>query len=338
MPGPVRSGTIRDTGERGGFAVLVLTEADLQRVLPMADAIGAVEAALRERAAGTARSLLRTGIPVRGGRLVFTPGGFERLGVAGLRVYAAGYPGDTQLTAVWDAATGKLSGLILGGLLGAIRTGAIGGVAFKLLAPEAVRTVGVIGAGTQARTQLLALCAVRRPQRVRVFRRDPQRRREAAAALAAELGIPVDPAPSAEAAVRDAEVVITATPSATPVVAAAWVRRGTHVSSLGPKYRSRTELDPALVDRADLLASDFPEQYRAEPEFLLHGTPHLDRLADLAQLLTAPPLRDPAAITVFLSHGLAGTEVAVAAAALENARRLGLGTRLPMEPLPPNPG
>ena len=69
-----------------------------------------------------------------------------------------------------------------------------------------------------------------------------------------------------------------------------------------------------------------PEQYRAEPECILHGTRHLARLADLAVSLVEPPARGPTTTTLFLSHGLAGTEVAVAATALENARRLGIGT------------
>ena len=107
--------------------VRILTDADVRRVLDMRVAIDAVNDALRERAAGTARSLPRQGIEVGEGSLVLTAGGFEGLRSAGLRVYAAGYEADEQLVAVWDAASGRLQTIIVGNLLGAVRTGAIGG-------------------------------------------------------------------------------------------------------------------------------------------------------------------------------------------------------------------
>jgi ornithine cyclodeaminase/alanine dehydrogenase-like protein (mu-crystallin family) len=308
---------------------VLLTEDDLRQVLSIGDAIGAVEETLRERTAGTARVLPRQAVPVRGGSLVVTSGGVEGPGVAGVRLYAVGYAENTQLTAVWDCTTGRLAGIIMGGALGAMRTGAIGGVAFKLLAPAHVDRVGVIGAGAQARTQLLALAAVRQPSRVAVYRRDPERRRHVAQVLAAELDLPVEAAPSAEAAVREADVIITATNSGRPVIDPDWVRQGAHVSSLGPLYRDRTELDPSLVERADVLVTDFPEQYEREDQFLLQGTPHLSRLQDLAALAAAPPARPETATTLFLSHGLAGTDMAVAAVALANARRLAVGRPLP---------
>lgn len=261
-------------------------------------------------------------------RLTITPGGFPSEGVLGFRVYVQGDRQD-QLTAVWDTSDGGLRGIIVGPELGQVRTGAIGGVAMKWMAPLDPVRVGVVGAGEQSRTQLQALKAVRPTIReVRIFRRDPQRRREVAERWALETGLEVRPAESAWEAVRDAQVVVLATDSPTPVLEAAWLSPGTHVNCLGPKYRGRSEIGLDLLEGADWLACDFPEQYRREADFIAQATPQMERIRDLAELVASGPTRPPELRTVFLSHGLAGTEVAVAKRALVNAERSGVGTRI----------
>jgi ornithine cyclodeaminase/alanine dehydrogenase-like protein (mu-crystallin family) len=226
---------------------------------------------------------------------------------------------------VWDL-EGRLDVLIVGELLGAIRTGAIGGVALKHLAPRNAATIGVVGAGLQAWAQLRAAIEVRPIRLVRIYRRSPAERQRLAERWSGEFGIPVVAVDSAREAVEGADIVISATPSDTPVVEAAWLRPGAHVSSLGPKYRHRTELGLDVVAQARRIYSDFPEQYRREEGFILHGTPHLDRMQDLVAALGTE--RSDQETTLFLSHGLAGTEVAVAAALSRRARELGIGQEL----------
>ena len=302
----------------------LLTSADLERALPMADAIEAVEGALAERAARTMVSPARTVFQIPPSAVTITPGGLRDQGVVGFRAYLWGGSRD-QLTAVWNFSDGRLEGVIVGSELGEIRTGAIGGAACRRMAPAAPRRVGVIGGGRQAHAQLLALRVVRPSiSEVRVYRRDPDRRRETAARWALETGLDVQATETAEEAVRGADVVLLATNSATPVVKAEWLAPGAHVNSLGPKYSDRTEIGMDLIEGADVLACDYPEQYRREEDFLLHGTPHLARMQDLAELPATP--RMAGTRSVFLSHGLAGTEVAVAQRAFENARRDGIGT------------
>jgi len=308
---------------------LVLTDADLAQVLGMPAAIRAVRGALRERVEGSSPRLVRTAIDVGAGRLVLTPGGYGGIQSAGLRAYTAGYPFESQLTLVWDTSRGLLDGLVVGSALGRLRTGAIGGVAFQVLAPKEVAKVAVIGAGPQARAQLEALLAVREPEWVEVYRRDGDGRVRAAQELREAFRIPVTPASSPETAVRGADVVITATTSGAPVVQADWLARGAHVTCVGPKARERTELDVEVARRANLIASDTPEQCRADPEFVLAGSDELERLQDLAELMTDDEPRAHNDLTLYLSHGLAGTEVAVATAALEAARQLGVGEPLP---------
>lgn len=306
----------------------LLTEGDLSRILDFDLAIGAVEAALRERGLGTAIALPRTGMKTAGGQLVFTPGGFAGMRAMGLRVYTAGLPEDEQLVAVWDALSGQLVTVILGRLLGAVRTGAIGGVAVKLLARPDAHIIGVIGAGQQARTQLMAAVKVRQINEVRIYRRTSELRERLARLWSEELGVSVRAVADSHEAVAGADIVITATPSPEPVISADWLALGVHVNSLGPKYRGRSEIGIDLIERADLLVSDFPEQYRREEPFILQGTRHLERLEDLATLLVKGVNRARDAMTVFLSHGLAGTEVAVALAFARRAEELGVGLEM----------
>jgi ornithine cyclodeaminase/alanine dehydrogenase-like protein (mu-crystallin family) len=308
---------------------LLLTDKDLPQCLSMAEAVASIEAALDERRKRTSVSHPRTYWPVGSTGFTITPGGFETTGVLGMRVYLRGGGANDQLTAVWDAASHRLEGIIVGSDLGAIRTGAIGGVAFRRLAPASASSAAAIGGGLQTRTQLQALLSVRPSvESVALFRRDPLRREASAENLTKELGIRVTPAPSSEVAVAGADVVILATDSPTPVVQAGWLREGAHVNSLGPKYVGNSEIGLDLVNWSDEIVCDFPEEYQREKEFLLHGSPRESSIRDLAELAGDPLNRPRERKTLFLSHGLAGTEVMVAHRALENAQRLGLGTRI----------
>lgn len=297
----------------------LLTDDDLAAGVDMISVIAAIETALQAKAAGTFVAPPRLQVPFDGrGKLVFTVGGTmagDR--VAGFRAYQtfADARPDQQIVAVWDQATGQLIGVVIGELLGALRTGAIGGVAIRLLADASADTVALIGTGLRARTLLLAAAAVRSLREVRVFSRTPGRRDGFAAAMTRTLGIPVRACARAEDAVRDAPIVICATDSAEPVIRADWLVPGAHVSTLGPKFRDRHEIGLDIAERATLIATDSPAQMTAYAEpHLLDGTPHLARVADLADIAAGlrPGRQAAADLTLFCSVGLAGTEVLVA--------------------------
>lgn len=307
---------------------LMLNGRILSECLPMKDAIAAVECALSERSARTAISPARTRWEFPPSAMTITPGGFRTMGTLGFRVYVRG-EADDQVTAVWNLHDGHLEGIVTGPELGQIRTGAVGGVAMKWMAPENTRRVAIIGGGPQSRTQLLALKVVRPAiEEVFVYRRNADRRNETARRLSRESGLEVEPVDSVRKAVREAQVVVLATNSSTPVIEAQWLLPGAHVNSLGPKYRGQSEIGMDLLEKADWLVCDFPEQYRQEEDFIAQGTPHVERLRDLAELVASHPARSPELSTLFLSHGLAGTEVAVAHRALMNAASLGMGTQM----------
>lgn len=313
----------------GTRTVPLLTDDDLDACLPMSAAIEAVEAALRERVARTAFSPPRTTAAIGPLGLTVTPGGFQGLGALGARLYLRGARATDQVTLVWKLQGGELAGIYVGSGLGARRTGATGGIAVRTLAPRQVRLLAVVGGGAQSFAQLEAIRSVH-PElgEVQLYRRDPARRRTVAAAWSAATGIAVHPAASAEEAVRAAQVIVLATGATTPVIEPRWLSEGVHVNSLGPKDRGASEIGLDLVERSHRIVSDVPEAYRSEEAFLLQGTPYLDRIEDLADALEHPAERGDRTTTLFLSHGLPGTEVAVAHRAFANALKRGIGQRI----------
>lgn len=165
-----------------------------------------------------------------------------------------GLPATSGSVWVFDATTGLLKLMILdNGFLTELRTGAAGAVAADLLARPDVGTLGIIGAGVQARYQLEALLQVRTPRRVLIWSRDQPRARAMASEAAARWGIPAEAVGSAEEAVRPADLVITCTSAATPIVHADWVRAGTHITAMGSDMPHKRELDPALLARATVV-------------------------------------------------------------------------------------
>ena len=184
--------------------------------------------------------------------------------------------------------------------------------------------LGMIGSGAQARTQISAAATVRHLRKVRVYSRDAEKRRAFAEEMAQRLNLDIAPVASAKEAVVGADIVICATSSDVPVLEAAWLAPGTHVTTLGPKTRDRHELDIDVAERAALIATDSPAQTQAYgAPFFLEGSAALARMVDLADVVSGKRAARPAAdaITLFCSTGLAGTEVLVGDALLKEWKR-----------------
>ncbi|MFI0213537.1 ornithine cyclodeaminase family protein [Streptomyces lydicus] len=305
-------------------APVLLGDAEVRARLTPAMATAAVRHALLEHQAGRLAAPPRVHAGLGGGELVFTVGALADegaqgvAGVHGFRAYGTADRAGEQLVAVWDSASGRLTAVVHGQELGPRRTGAIGAVAVEALArpggPAGCR-LGLIGTGPQGWAQLWALSASasHRPAEVAVFGRRRERAERFAARVREELGLAARAVDSARAAVQGSEVVIVATNSPTPVLEADWVAPGTHLSTLGPKSTTHYEIPPELAERAAVIATDSPAQAGS------YGTDHLlgpTPLTALGAVLagTAPGRGGRDAITLFSSVGLAGTEVAVAAA------------------------
>lgn len=240
---------------------------------------------------------------------VFTAGALAD-GSSGFRAYRAGQPAGDQLVAVWDA-DGTLAGLVVGDELGARRTGALGAVAVDVLAQPDAHTIGLVGAGRQAWTQLWTVAAVRDLTQVRVYSPSEQHREAFAVRARAELGLVATATNDAAAAVHDAEIIVLATKSTEPVIDAADVMIGAHVTTVGPKFRDGHEAPLELLTAAAVLTCDSPEQAAAYPEPFFTGSSPLVSLADVL-LGLAPGRRNRDDITMHCSVGLAGSEVLLA--------------------------
>lgn len=298
---------------------LLLREADVGRLADMSAVMDALQAAMTDLGNGEAQNQPR--------RRVFPPGGLLNVmfaswpggAVSGLKAYTVAGGRARFLVVLYDLDGAPLA-LIEADRLGAFRTGAATGVAARRLAPPGPKTVAVIGAGRQARTQVAALRRALDIAELRVFSRTPERRER----FAAEVGGLA--AASAEAAVRGADVVVTITNSASPVLEAGWVERGALVVGAGSNFPTRAELPAELVHAARAVVVDQLDAARLESGDLLCAGYDLDRAVELGAVLAGKAaLPDGEAPLIFESHGLALWDVAAGKLVLDAARAQSVG-------------
>lgn len=296
----------------------------IRRSVAVADLLDAVEAAYRDVAAGRDRSPLRSHVELADGSLLLMPG--VRDGGTGATVKlvtvmpgnaAQGLPTIHALIVWFDAVTGRPVAILDGATITAMRTGAASGVGTRLLARADAETLAVIGAGVQAEWQIRAVLAARPIHRVAVYARDAEGREAFARRMADETGIVVDAAPDAEAAVREADVICCATTSSEPVFDASWVRPGAHVNGIGAYRLDMVELPPGLFGRAAVVAIDSHPASMAEAGDVIAAIAQgFVAEADLVEIGAIErdwaASRDPEAITIFKSVGLAIQDVAAA--------------------------
>lgn len=297
----------------------------VREALPMRDAIGAVEDIFRQVGSGEAESLPRRRLKLPGGRRparVFhtMAAASAALGYCGLKAYTSGRDGARFVFSLFEQESGELAAVLEADALGRIRTGAATGVAADHLAPAGAASVGILGCGGQARTQLEALAAVRPVTRVDAFCRSPERRARFAEEMTAALGIPVRAAPSAEAAVRDRDLVVAITSAREPVVRGAWLPCGAFVAAAGGNSRSRRELDAeAVLGRGRIVVDDLRQaQEECGDLTALADAGDLDWSAVeslgavVAAGRAASRREPPAAGALFESQGVAAEDLAAA--------------------------
>src|SRR6202022_2463912 len=211
--------------------VLVLNGEQVAELMPMPECIKVMRDALAALARGEALVPLRTVMRVPGvsGFLGLMPGYISpragQEGALGMKAVSV-FPGNAQrgidthqgAVLLFEADTGRLSALMDGAAITAIRTAAVSGVATDVLARRDASELAILGAGVQARTHIEAIAAVRPLRRVRIWSRNAEHATALAAELRRRFGFPIEAAPSAEAAVREAEMgaTVTATPKPAP--------------------------------------------------------------------------------------------------------------------------
>jgi ornithine cyclodeaminase/alanine dehydrogenase len=256
--------------------------------------------------------------------------------VMGLKAYATVRGSAKFVVLLFSAETASLLAVIEADRLGQMRTGAASGVATRHLARPDADRVGCYGTGWQARSQLEAVCAVRKVREVRVYGRDPERRARFAEEMAAGLGVSVTAVERPEAAARDASILVTITSSKTPVLEGRWIAPGTHVNAAGSNALQRAEVDVEAVRRAGLIVTDSIEQARLECGDLVapleQGVIRWEDVRELGEIVAGkrPGRRSPEEITLFESQGVAMEDVAVAARLVARARERQAGREIPI--------
>ena len=316
---------------------LHINESEVRELLDMPAAISAVEEVSRKQAKAT--------VIVHPRRRFELPNhGFFHY-MAALDT-ADGYVGMKQYTYVkgklcflvplYSVATGELLALIEAAYLGQLRTGAASGVATKYLARKHAKVAAIIGTGGQARTQLEAIHNVRMLDAVYVFGRDEQRRKKFCDEMTERLEVTCYPMPSAADAVRNAEVICTATTSSQPVLSGQDLAPGVHINAIGANHAHKQELDDAAISRANLIFVDSLAQSKQEAgDLIIPFAKQPERWAEvheLADLIVGkvPGRANDSQITLFKSNGIASWDLAVAGKVYTLAKEKGLGRQLPL--------
>jgi ornithine cyclodeaminase/alanine dehydrogenase-like protein (mu-crystallin family) len=223
---------------------------------------------------------------------------------------------------------GSLEALVEADFMGAYRTGAATAVAARALRAPASATVALIGTGWQASTQALALSRVLEIKQLRVFSRNAEKRAVFAAEQEEQLGVKTVDAPSAEAAVRGADVIVTVTTSHDPVLEATWVEPHALVVAVGSNYPNRVEVPAELVERAQTVVVDQLADARLESGDLIQaanaGRFDWGQVVELGAVVAGRWERpERTGITLFESHGLAIWDLAAATTVVAAARKRG---------------
>ena len=311
--------------------VLVVSEAEVDALLPMAECIEVMEDALAALARGEVGQPLRSKLkPAEApGLLGLMPswrGGEQPY--FGLKEVCV-FPGnparglDTHLGAVLlhSGETGELLAILNAAAVTAIRTAAVSAVATRLLARPDASRLAIIGTGVQARRHLEALKIVRNVREIRAY------------SLSGKTLAGAEPASSVEEALRGADLVVTATSSSVPVVRREWIGAGAHINAVGASVPASRELDGAtvaaaslFVDRRESTLNESGDYRFAVEEGAIGGPDHIR--GEIGEVLTGKVdgRRSPEEITLFKSLGLGVEDLASAAHVYEKARRLGTGT------------
>ena len=321
------------TGKSQG--AIYLTEEDVRKLVTVKDAIATLESLFATWQEPSTINLPRQ--RARAGQ-----GSFNLMGAAwgprqlfGLKAYFGGGNGARYHVLLYSSSDGKLKAMIEANSLGQMRTGAASGLATKLLANPDGRVLGVIGAGRQAFTQVAAVCAVRPIETVRIFTRAAEHRETFARDIERSLRVAAEPVASGEMAVGEADIVITITKSAEPVLRADWLKPGVHVNAAGANAANRREIDAETVLRSALRATDQVLQAKEEAaeyrDLVAAGRLIWADIVELGELVTGkkPGRQRPADITLFKSLGIALEDIAFADLIAQRAVQKGLGRSMP---------
>jgi ornithine cyclodeaminase len=322
--------------------ILVLSEAEVERLLPMDKCIEVMSEALAALARGEMYQPLRSVVrPPDGAGVIGLMPAHRAAPPAAFGLKAINViPGNPErgldahqgAVLLSDGETGVLIAILNASPITAIRTAAVSAVATRALAREDARALAIIGAGVQARAHIEAMAALGRFEQARIWSRTAGNAERLAAE--ADAPFPIEVAESAEAAVRGADVIVTATSSHTPVLRREWLAEGAHVNAVGSSIPTTRELDTETVAAASLFVDRRESTENEAGDYLMPlregaiGPEHIR--AELGDVLVeaAPGRTSAGELTVFKSLGIAIEDLVAAEYVVARARETGAGTEV----------
>jgi alanine dehydrogenase len=307
---------------------LYLTEKDVEQLVSPADAIAAVEACFERLARGAVENRPRVRQKADGGAFAVMSAVDHELQLAGVKSYAWVSAGTPFVVCLFDVERGELAAVIEADKLGQLRTGAASAVAAKHLARKDAASLGVVGCGWQAESQVVSIReAVPTIERVVAYCRTE----ESLAAFCKKLGAEAgethrDPG--------EQDVVVTVTTSRDPVLRGEWLSPGALVCAVGANDPRARELDNAVLERASFICCDSIEQSKLESGDLIEpidqGVLDWLEIHELQEVVAGEiqGRQSPEDVVLFKSNGIAAWDVALAAFALERARERNVGVEL----------
>jgi ornithine cyclodeaminase len=308
--------------------ILILNHTEVEKLLSMKVCIEVMAEALAVLARGQVHQPLRMVVrpPDAAGLMALMPaymsGERAAYGLKALCVFpdnpAKGKDAHQGSVMLFSAETGELLVLMNASAITAIRTAAVSGVATRLLAREDAVEMAIIGCGVQARSHLAAMACVRPLRQVRVASRKWEHARQFAAEMASHFTFPIEPVESVEAAVRGADLIVTATTAAEPILRREWLAPGAHLNVVGSAIPNTREADTATMAAASLFVDRRESTLNEAGDYLFAmregaiGPEHIR--AEIGEVLIGakPGRTRPDEITLFKSLGLAVEDLAAA--------------------------
>jgi alanine dehydrogenase len=289
-----------------------------------------VESAFADHGKGLVQMPPKVYITLPEGDFRTMPAYLPSLSIAGVKIVnvhpknpRSGLPTVMALTIILDLATGQPLAVINATRLTDMRTGAAGAVASKYLSATKEIVLGVIGTGRQAEAQVAAISKELKIRQVRIWGRDPAHVRKFADRFMEYpcLALPIEKT-------CDCDVLVTTTPSTSPIIMSAWIHAGTHINAIGADAPGKEELAPALLRRAEVFVDD-PAQAIHSGEInvpISNGLYRADEITGtLGEVVIGKKRRSsPDAITIFDSTGLAIQDLAIAKIAMQHGRKIEL--------------
>jgi alanine dehydrogenase len=320
---------------------LFLTQKDVESILDMKGALEAVESGFREMGLGQIEMPPRVYLHFEkyNGVLIAMPAYIKGLDAAGVKIVTvhSENPAKYKLPSVIatiilnDPTRGTPLAIMDGTYITALRTGGAGACGAKYLSRKDSKVAAIIGLGVQGRSQLMGLCEVRDIEKAKVFDAVPAAKRRYAEEMSAKMGLDIEVADSVEAAMKDADIVVTCTPSPKPILRGEWIEKGTHVSAIGADTAAKRELDSSVFKRVDKVVVDFTPQALIVGDFAAPISEGVikqeDIYAELGEIVVGKKRGRERSdeVTLFKATGMAIQDVGTAFKVYNMAKQRGIG-------------